>query len=87
PVRHVWTEALRRLEAGRIAAAVAALPPDQRRVLIMRDVQGLGGRVVADALGLTAAAMKSRLHRARAAVRNTLLTPPGSGGPDARDGH
>ncbi|MEV7542746.1 RNA polymerase sigma factor [Streptomyces sp. NPDC089915] len=69
-------EALRRLEAGRVAAAVAALPPDQRRVLIMRDVQGHSGRMVADALGLSQAAMKSRLHRARAAVRATLLTPP-----------
>ncbi|MEW1639631.1 RNA polymerase sigma factor [Streptomyces sp. NPDC093801] len=65
-------EALRRFEAGRVAAAVAALPADQRRVLIMRDVQGLSGRMVADALGLTTAAMKSRLHRARATVRSTL---------------
>ncbi|MFF4367497.1 RNA polymerase sigma factor [Streptomyces sp. NPDC001594] len=71
-------EALRRLEAGRVAAAVAALPDDQRRVLVMRDVQGLSGRMVADALGLTTAAMKSRLHRARAAVRETLLAVPDS---------
>ncbi|WP_079427100.1 RNA polymerase sigma factor [Streptomyces katrae] len=76
-------EALRRLEAGRVAAAVAALPPDQRRVLIMRDVQGHSGRMVADALGLSTPAMKSRLHRARATVRQTLLdTAPG--GNDAR---
>lgn len=78
-------EALRRLEAGRVAAAVAALPADQRRVLVMRDVQGLSGRTVADALGLTTAAMKSRLHRARAAVRHALLTPTGPGGNDASD--
>ncbi|MEU9124355.1 sigma-70 family RNA polymerase sigma factor [Streptomyces sp. NPDC048506] len=65
-------EALRRLESSRVAAAVAALPPDQRRVLIMRDIQGHSGRTVADALGLSTAAMKSRLHRARAAVQHTL---------------
>lgn len=65
-------EALRRLDAGEVAAAVAALPPDQRRVLIMRDIQGHSGRMVADALSLSTAAMKSRLHRARAAVRQTL---------------
>lgn len=75
-------EALRRLDASRVAAAVAALPPDQRRVLIMRDVQGHSGRMVSDALGLSTAAMKSRLHRARAAVRHTLRaatpdSPPG----------
>ncbi|WP_175439106.1 RNA polymerase sigma factor [Streptomyces vilmorinianum] len=63
---------LHRLEAERIAAAVSALPRDQRQVLIMRDVQGLPGRTVAHALGLSNAAMKSRLHRARAALRHSL---------------
>ncbi|MET8545812.1 RNA polymerase sigma factor [Kitasatospora sp. NPDC004799] len=67
---------LRRLEADRVAAAVAALPADQRRVLIMRDVQGYSGRMVADALGLSTAAMKSRLHRARSAVQRALLAAP-----------
>ncbi|MGW0119715.1 RNA polymerase sigma factor [Streptomyces sp. NPDC003327] len=68
---------LHRLEAERIAAAVGALPRDQRQVLIMRDVQGLPGRTVARALGLSNAAMKSRLHRARAALRHSLdLTDP-----------
>ncbi|WP_280344409.1 RNA polymerase sigma factor [Nocardia neocaledoniensis] len=65
-------EVLRRLEAGRVAAAVAALPLDQRQVLIMRDLQGYSGPMVADALGLSTAAMKSRLHRARAAVQQSL---------------
>ncbi|MFJ9203212.1 RNA polymerase sigma factor [Streptomyces flaveolus] len=63
---------LRRLELERVAAAVGALPRDQRQVLIMRDVQGLPGRAVAHALGLSNAAMKSRLHRARAALRHSL---------------
>ncbi|MFF4383222.1 RNA polymerase sigma factor [Kitasatospora sp. NPDC092039] len=67
---------LRRLEADRVAAAVAALPDDQRRVLIMRDVQGYSGRMVADALGLSTPAMKSRLHRARSAVQRALLATP-----------
>ncbi|MFG3012490.1 RNA polymerase sigma factor [Streptomyces cinerochromogenes] len=75
-------EALRYLEAARVAAAVATLPPEQRRVLVMRDLQGLGGREVAQALGLSTAAMKSRLHRARAAVQQALRAPadPGPGG-------
>ncbi|MFD7234914.1 RNA polymerase sigma factor [Streptomyces syringium] len=71
---------LHRLEAERIAAAVSALPRDQRQVLIMRDVQGLPGRTVAHSLGLSSAAMKSRLHRARAALRHSLAVtdqPPG----------
>lgn len=80
-------EVLLRLEAGRVAAAIAALPTDQRRVLIMRDIQGYSGRMVADTLGLSTAAMKSRLHRARTTVRQALgsRTPadPVRGGDDA----
>ncbi|MFG3051351.1 RNA polymerase sigma factor [Kitasatospora sp. NPDC048239] len=66
---------LRRLEAERIAAAIGALPREQRQVLIMRDVQNLPGRAVARSLGLSTPAMKSRLHRARAALRHSLAVP------------
>ncbi|WP_378732460.1 RNA polymerase sigma factor [Nocardia brasiliensis] len=64
--------AMQRLEAERVAVAIAELPLDQRQVLIMRDVQGYSGRIVADRLGLSVAAMKSRLHRARSAVQHSL---------------
>ncbi|MFF3019146.1 RNA polymerase sigma factor [Streptomyces sp. NPDC057939] len=80
-------EVLHGLEVARIAAAVAALPRDQRQVLIMRDVQGLPGRAVARSLGLSDAAMKSRLHRARAAVRQSLAaTDRATGRTAAGDG-
>lgn len=65
-------EVLGRLEIERVATAIASLPADHRRVLIMRDVQGLPGSTVAKAVGSSTAAMKSRLHRARAAVRADL---------------
>jgi RNA polymerase sigma factor (sigma-70 family) len=65
-------EVLRRLEADRVAAAIRALPDVQRRVLVMRDVLGQPGRAVAESLGLSTPAMKSRLHRARAALRLSL---------------
>ncbi|MDA1361218.1 RNA polymerase sigma factor [Glycomyces luteolus] len=65
-------EALQLLEAGIVADVIASLPSEQRRVLIMRDVQGCSGRMTADALGISTAAMKSRLHRARAAVQEGL---------------
>ncbi|MBF6412831.1 RNA polymerase sigma factor [Nocardia cyriacigeorgica] len=65
-------EVLRRLDTEQLARAIAELPPLQRRVLIMRDVLGHSGRETADALGLSTAAMKSQLHRARAAVRHDL---------------
>lgn len=88
-VRSAEDEVLQRLEASRVAAAIAALPADQRRVLIMRDIQGCSGRMVADALGLSTAAMKSRLHRARAAVQHTLHAPTDSapgGNDDCNEG-
>jgi RNA polymerase sigma factor (sigma-70 family) len=62
-------DVLGRLEAEQVVAAIVALPEDLRRVLIMRDVQGHSGRAVAEALGVSVAAMKSRLHRARESVR------------------
>ncbi|WP_330229413.1 RNA polymerase sigma factor [Nocardia sp. NBC_00508] len=76
-------QAIRAWETERVAAAIAALPEDQRRVLIMRDVQGYSGRMVTDLLGLSTAAMKSRLHRARAAVQRSLrdMSEPGEEGP------
>ncbi|WP_410667601.1 RNA polymerase sigma factor [Amycolatopsis sp. cmx-4-68] len=69
-------EVLKRLEAERVARAIRALPDVQRRVLIMRDVLGHPGRAVAEALGLSTAAMKSHLHRARTAVRDHLHGEP-----------
>ncbi|GAA4630907.1 sigma-70 family RNA polymerase sigma factor [Actinoallomurus vinaceus] len=76
-------EAIRRLEAELVAQAIQELPEVQRRVLIMRDVLGYPGRTVAEALGLSNAAMKSQLHRARNRLRLSLsgMTGP-TGGPN-----
>jgi RNA polymerase sigma-70 factor (ECF subfamily) len=49
--------------------AIAGLEPEQREVLVLRDVEGLTASQVAEVLGVTVAAVKSRLHRARLAVR------------------
>ncbi|MGY0386428.1 RNA polymerase sigma factor [Nocardioides sp. WG-D5] len=64
--------ALAGIEARLVSAAIAELPPDQRQVLLLRDVHGYSGRTVAKHLGLSLPAMKSRLHRARAALRAAL---------------
>lgn len=73
---------LRRMEMERIATAISTLPHDQRQVLIMRDLQGLPGTAVARSLGLSNAAMKSRLHRARAVLRTSLTLADQSPGAD-----
>jgi RNA polymerase sigma factor (sigma-70 family) len=67
--------ALTRLEIERIVHSIAGLPPEQRAVLVLRDIQGLSGAATAQALGLSRAAMKSRLHRGRATLRSRLKTP------------
>lgn len=72
-------EAIRRLEAELVAQAIRELPDVQRRVLIMRDVLGYPGRRVAETLGLSNAAMKSHLHRARHKVRLSLGGPGTTG--------
>jgi RNA polymerase sigma-70 factor (ECF subfamily) len=48
------------------------LEPEQREIILLRDIEELSGERVCAALGLSDAAMKSRLHRARAALRQAL---------------
>jgi RNA polymerase sigma-70 factor (ECF subfamily) len=55
-----------------IDRAIAALPPTYRRVFILAEVEGLPNAVVADTLGLSVPAIKSRLHRARLLMRDAL---------------
>jgi RNA polymerase sigma-70 factor, ECF subfamily len=60
-------------------AAIGALEPMYREVLVLRDVEGLPAADVAEALGLTVEAVKSRLHRARMAVRERVAPVLGLG--------
>ena len=55
-----------------IDQAVARLPEDYRTVFLLKDVDGLSNEEIADALELTVPAVKSRLHRARLALREKL---------------
>lgn len=77
--------ALARLEMERVVDSIAALPPDQRAVLVLRDIQGLSGAATARQLGLGRAAMKSRLHRGRETVRTGLRAAPGPSGGGASE--
>jgi RNA polymerase sigma-70 factor, ECF subfamily len=55
-----------------LESAIAALEPQYREILLLRDVEGLSAAEVGKVTGLSVAAVKSRLHRARAAVRDGL---------------
>jgi RNA polymerase sigma-70 factor (ECF subfamily) len=61
----------RRLEAV-LEDAIGALEPKYREVLVLRDVEGLSAAEVAEVLSLSVEAVKSRLHRARMAVRERV---------------
>ena len=55
-----------------IEAAIARLPDPFRDVFVLADVDGLPNSDIADVLGLSLSAVKSRLHRARLRMRDDL---------------
>jgi RNA polymerase sigma-70 factor (ECF subfamily) len=56
-----------------VAAALDQLEPEAREVVILRDMEGLTAPEVAQVTGISVAAVKSRLHRARQSLRTQLL--------------
>jgi RNA polymerase sigma-70 factor, ECF subfamily len=68
-------EAIERAETrARVRAAIAQLPESYRAVLILRDFEERDTAEVTDALGITPQAVKTRLHRARQALRALLAS-------------
>ncbi|MEV0389709.1 sigma-70 family RNA polymerase sigma factor [Nonomuraea sp. NPDC050643] len=65
-------EALASEVRGLIAEALGRLPPRQRIVITLRDVEGCTSDEVCDILDITAANQRVLLHRARMAVRGWL---------------
>ena len=55
-----------------LTRALEQLPEDYREVVLLRDVEGLTAPDAAAALGVSVEALKSRLHRAREALRASL---------------
>lgn len=57
---------------ARTAAALAELSDDAHQVVVLRDVQGLSTREAARVLGISEGAVKVRLHRAHARLRELV---------------
>jgi RNA polymerase sigma-70 factor (ECF subfamily) len=57
---------------GQVLAALGRLDAEYRAVLVMRDVEGFDYQQMADVLGLPLGTLKSRLFRARLALRDEL---------------
>jgi len=63
----------------RVHRAMATLPSDLREAVILRDVNGLDYREIAQVLGIPMGTVESRIFRGRARLRQAL-TDPGSEG-------
>lgn len=61
----------RQLERA-LSEAIDSLEPEYREVVILRDVEGFRAKEASEILGISVAALKSRLHRARVAIRDAL---------------
>ncbi|OGK98926.1 MAG: hypothetical protein A3E31_00790 [Candidatus Rokubacteria bacterium RIFCSPHIGHO2_12_FULL_73_22] len=55
-----------------LTEAIDGLPPDYRTALVLHDVEGLSNPDIAEALGISLPAVKSRVHRSRLFVRKRL---------------
>ncbi|MDE2491344.1 MAG: sigma-70 family RNA polymerase sigma factor [Elusimicrobia bacterium] len=74
-------DAARGLEDADLAEkALAALPPDYRLILTLREVEGLDYKEIMEAMDCSLDSVKARLRRARALLRETCrhLLPSGS---------
>ncbi len=58
--------------AACIQRAIAALPPGQREIITLRDIEGLTSGETCNTLGISEGNQRVLLHRARSKVRNAL---------------
>ena len=64
--------ASREEERELVRKSIDQLPENYRNVLLLRDIEGIDTGETAQLLGLTPGAVKTRLHRARLALRQLL---------------
>jgi RNA polymerase sigma-70 factor (ECF subfamily) len=79
PERQAFTRELSTL----LEAAVDTLPDGHREVFVLRDVEGLSTAEAAESLGVSVDVVKTRLSRARAALRRQLFERAGMAASDA----
>jgi len=65
-------QALRRQSSRMLAQAMTQITEDQRRAIILFDVEGFDYQEIADMTGVSLGTVKSRIHRGRLALRDIL---------------
>ena len=78
PERQAFTGELRSL----LEWAIDGLPDGAREVFVLREVEGLSTAETADALGVSEDVVKTRLSRAKAALRRTVVERTGATAPE-----
>ncbi|MEL7338121.1 MAG: sigma-70 family RNA polymerase sigma factor, partial [Planctomycetota bacterium] len=63
-------------DAAQVRQAIEQLPDDRRAVLVLRDMDGLDYSDIAEILEIPKGTVRSRLHRARADLREILEQSP-----------
>ena len=73
-----WTQGTRgaKVAPTRGQELIDRLPDHYKVVLLLRDLEGLSNEETADVLGESVVAIKSRLHRARMALREDVTHSP-----------
>lgn len=64
--------AMNRWLGRQLREALAKLPPAYRMIVLLREMEGLSTREVAEVTGMTEDNVKTRLHRARVMLRESL---------------
>ncbi len=78
PERHAFSGELRTL----LEWAIDRLPDGTREVFVLREVEGLSTAEVADALGVSEDVVKTRLSRAKSALRRAVMERTGAVSPE-----
>jgi RNA polymerase sigma-70 factor (ECF subfamily) len=65
-----------------VRKALASIDPEHREVIVLRDIEGLTYDEIMQITGLIEGTVKSRLHRARAALREAITRELGTKVPE-----
>jgi len=72
PARDPEDQAINSSLRARLRRSLASVPRSYRVVVVLREIEGLSTREVAEVLGISEANVKTRLHRARLLLRERL---------------
>lgn len=64
---------LRTEQASQVQQALKALSDEHRAILVLREIEGLDYEAIAEVLQINVGTVRSRLHRARLALRDKLI--------------